>query len=139
MASSSAPLVAVQCGKKRNKKVNSYIFLADPDLCLHIAYFLYIIRIRDSKVSACSVLCVATLQSSAGAAGPLQDSEWRHLYISTLAIVFLMLIGTNRKTLCMNRVLISLLPRYSIMKHSAYFCRKFGKQLFLVVTEQAGV
>ena len=50
-----------------------------------------------------------------------------------------MLIGANRKTLCINRVLISLLPRYSIMKHTAYFCRKFGRQLFLVVTEQAGV
>ena len=30
-----------------------------------------------------------------------------------------MLIGANRKTLCINRVLISLLPRYSIMKHTA--------------------
>ena len=124
-------LVAVQWGK------NSYIFIWSTfAFIFRIFCTLSVYVTPKCPLAVYSVLCMATLQSSAGAAGPQSGDINTFQHWPLFSSCWL---GLRRKTLCINRVLISLLPRYSIMKHSAYFCRKFGRQLFLVVTEQAGV
>ena len=102
---------------------------------------------------------MATLQSSAGGcrASPCRTlthtakscAKWREWRLSSRTLIHFNTghcfphadwgQHSNRKTLDINRVLILLLPHYFMMKHTSYFCRKFGGQFFLVLTEQAPV